>query len=346
MFDRWRKKNGGAAVADPVAEPAPDPTEFLAEVDRLCAENRAGRSAELDRRIRGLRYEAGLAMLAGAGGRPDFVTPAAHVPARGEQSRLPEISADELSPEIVRAAILEAGGLLVRGLIDPERATAMAGDIERAVEVREELTEGAVDPNGLYDELETSDERPITIRNWVKEGGGLLTVDSPHLLFEMLEAFSEVGLRSVVEDYLGERAAISAQKCTMRKATPDVGGAWHQDGSFMGDVRSLNVWVSLSRCGDVAPSMDVVPLRLDGCLETGGEGTWIKSQISPILAQEVAGEIGIVRPIFDPGDALLFDEIFLHQTGSDPEMPNTRYAIESWFFGVSGYPKGYAPIAL
>ncbi len=53
-----------------------------------------------------------------------------------------------------------------------------------------------------------------------------------------------------------------------------------------------------------------------------------------------------MRPIFDPGDALLFDEVFLHQTGSDPEMPNPRYAIESWFFGVSSYPTDYAPIAL
>ena len=51
------------------------------------------------------------------------------------------------------------------------------------------------------------------------------------------------------------------------------------------------------------------------------------------------------RPIFDPGDALLFDDLFLHQTGSDPSMPNTRYAIESWFFGPSAYPDEYVPIA-
>ena len=40
----------------------------------------------------------------------------------------------------------------------------------------------------------------------------------------------------------------------------------------------------------------------------------------------MAGDVGIVRPIFDPGDALLFDHLFLHQTGSDPSMPNPRYA--------------------
>jgi hypothetical protein len=61
--------------------------------------------------------------------------------------------------------------------------------------------------------------------------------------------------------------------------------------------------------------------------------------------QEAAGEVGIVRPIFNPGDALLFDDLMLHQTGSDPEMPNPRYAIESWFFGPSAYPANYVPIA-
>ena len=61
-------------------------------------------------------------------------------------------------------------------------------------------------------------------------------------------------------------------------------------------------------------------------------------QVSQAMAEEAAGDAGIVRPIFEPGDALLFDELFLHQTGSDPSMPKPRYAIESWFFGGSAFP--------
>ena len=57
------------------------------------------------------------------------------------------------------------------------------------------------------------------------------------------------------------------------------------------------------------------------------------------------GMLGIQRPIFEPGDALLFDELFLHQTAADPSMPNNRFAIESWFFGPSHYPDEYVPIA-
>ncbi len=54
----------------------------------------------------------------------------------------------------------------------------------------------------------------------------------------------------------------------------------------------------------------------------------------------------ILRPIFEPGDALLFDELFLHKTASDPEMRNPRYAIENWFFGASAFPGDYVPLAL
>ena len=61
--------------------------------------------------------------------------------------------------------------------------------------------------------------------------------------------------------YLGEPPLLSVHKTTLRKADPSVGGAWHQDGAFMGDVRALNLWLSLSRCGDEAPGLDIVPRR-------------------------------------------------------------------------------------
>ena len=53
-----------------------------------------------------------------------------------------------------------------------------------------------------------------------------------------------------------------------------------------------------------------------------------------------------MRPIFEPGDVLLFDELFLHATATSPEMDRPRYAVECWFFGPSAYPEGYAPLAV
>ncbi len=113
----------------------------------------------------------------------------------------------------------------------------------------------------------------------------------------------------------------------------------------MGPVRSLNLWLSLSRCGDVAPGLDLVPRRLDHLVAARPTRRCSTIQISQAKAEEAAGDTPIIRPIFEPGDALFFDELFLHQTASDPSMPNPRYAIESWFFGASAFPEDYAPIA-
>jgi hypothetical protein len=162
----------------------------------------------------------------------------------------------------------------------------------------------------------------------------------------MFEMFDEAGLPSLVSRYLGERALISVHKTTLRKADPSVPGAWHQDGFFMGPVRSLNLWLSLSRCGDEAPGLDIVPRRLDYLVTTATEEAALDYTISQRKAEEAAAGIPIIRPIFEPGDALFFDELFLHQTGSDPSMPGPRFAIENWFFGGSAFPAEYAPLAV
>ena len=139
---------------------------------------------------------------------------------------------------------------------------------------------------------------------------------------------------------------VTGHKTTLRKAEPQVGGAWHQDGKFMGQVKALNLWLSLSHCGDDAPGLDLVPRRLDEHVTTETDETMLPNQVSQRIAEEAAGGRRILRPIFEPGDALLFDELFLHKTGSDPQMPNPRFAVENWFFGGSAFPPDYAPLAV
>ena len=349
VFGRKTSRNGGAvAEARPEVKDArklADQGNLDAAIELLTEANRAGRTLEVEREIRRLRHLAGLRLLADAGGNPSYAEPGGELPEPGPQSRIPELTPDQLTPGLLRASILEYGCLLVRGLIERDAAEQMASGIDRAFDVRDRLAPGESDPDGYYDEMEPEPPHAIEGRPWDQEGGGVLAVDSPRLFFEMVEGFRAAGLETLIQEYLGEDPAISAEKCTLRKAMPEVGGAWHQDGRFLGDVRSLNVWLSLSRCGDVAPSMDVVPRRLDDYAPAGTEGTVLNYQVAQAVAERMAGEAGIVRPIFDPGDALLFDHLFLHQTGSDPSMPNPRYAVESWFFGPSGYPTEYVPIA-
>jgi hypothetical protein len=349
LFGRKGSRDG-VAVAEirpelKAARELADQGDLDAAVELLTEANRAERALDVEREIRRHRHLAGLRLMADADERPSYAEPAGELPEPGPQSRIPELTPDQLTPGLLRASILEYGCLLVRGLIEREVAERMASGIDQAFDVRVRLAPGESDPDGYYDEMEPEPPHAIEGRPWVQEGGGVLAVDSPRLFFEMVEGFRAAGLETLIREYLGERPAISAEKCTLRKAMPEVGGAWHQDGRFLGDVRSLNVWLSLSRCGDVAPSMDVVPRRLDDYAPAGTEGTVLNYQVAQAVAERTAGEAGIVRPIFDPGDALLFDHLFLHQTGSDPSMPNPRYAVESWFFGPSGFPTEYVPIA-
>ena len=347
---RFRRREGGGTATvelppEALIEWEDSTSELEAEIDRLAEANRRQRERETERRLLRLRHLAGVRALEAAGAGAEFAAPdAAALPADG--GALPEFSRADLTPGLLRAAILRDGCALVRGLIDREAALRFADRIERSFAERERHERGEPEDDGYYEEfVPNRHSNGVAERPWIKAGGGVLAADSPAATFEMFELFRAAGLAPLVDEYLGEPGLISVHKTTLRKASPSVPGAWHQDGSFMGPVRSLNLWLSLSRCGDVAPGLDLVPRRLDHLVATGTDDAMLEIQVSQAKAEEAAGELGILRPIFEPGDALFFDELFLHQTASDPSMPKPRYAIENWFFGSSSFPSDYAPIA-
>lgn len=340
--------NGAATIAEsPFAEEFEGSTEELfAEIDRLTEARRANPDRDLERRLLYLRHQAGIRILDEGDKQPQHPEPDNAALPVGDG--LPEILPSDLTPALLRAGIMRDGCLLVRGLFDRDRALGFAAQIDRAFEERERHLAGERVADGYYDEI-TLGERfeKLIVREWIKQGGGLLAPDSPMLTFEMIEMFKDAGVPQLVEGYLGEPGLLSVHKTTLRKAEPSVDGAWHQDGAFMGEVRSVNMWTSLSRCGDVAPGLDLVPRRLDHLAASAmPDDPTLYYLVSDETAREEAGEKGILRPIFEPGDALFFDELFLHQTALDPAMTETRYAIESWFFGGSAFPSKYAPIAV
>lgn len=172
--------------------------------------------------------------------------------------------------------------------------------------------------------------------------------DSPRMFFELVETFAETGLHQTVTDYLGERPATSLKKCTLRRVPVDAGNVWHQDAAFMGaDLRTVNVWVALSDCGgddsDV-PALDVVPRRFDQLVETGTHGVVFANFVGLPVVEREAGPAGIVRPRFSAGDALLFDDLFLHATATSPTMTRPRYALECWLFAPSLIPPEQGPL--
>lgn len=343
MWPRRRKNGGsGSALADP---PVASLEELRAEIARLTAANREAPSRDTERQILSRRHLAAIRIMEAAPAHPEYA--AADGEGLPEAGGLPEASPAELTPQRLRAGILSDGCMLVRELVPRADALEFAAEIDRAYAEREQLEAGATPSESYYEEFQPDPRFEAPWRPWIKMGGGLLAADSPRLCFQMMELFDAAGVPGLVSGYLGESALISVHKTTLRKAEPSVSGAWHQDGSFMGPVRALNLWLSLSRCGDEAPGLDILPRRLDHYLAKGtGGGADLSWTISDEEVEQAANGTPVIRPIFEPGDALFFDERFLHKTGSDPSMQGPRFAVESWFFGGSAFPGEYAPIAV
>lgn len=345
MIFRRRKSAAAVAEREPEIAAGRSTEELLDEVESLTRSNHESPDPDAEQRLVELRHAAGIRLMDEAETGAAYPEPAF--------DRLPDRNGDlagiqpaDLSPEVIRAGILRDGCLLVRGLVDRDAALAVAEDIDRAFEARDAADGGGSGDPRYYSEFMPAPAfRESLGRDWIAGGGGLWAADSPRLLFEMLDTFDRAGLREAIQGYLGEPPVISVQKCTLRRVDPDAGRGWHQDGAFMGDVRALNVWLSLSRCGDEAPGLDVVPRRLEEIVPTGTEGAMFEWSVSEQVAEKAAGETGVLRPIFEPGDVLLFDELLLHSTAAEPEMQKSRWAIESWFFGASASPAEYSPLA-
>jgi Phytanoyl-CoA dioxygenase (PhyH) len=349
-------KSLGRRLRGTEAEGTGAPEQSTAEVEELSAaidRNRASRTLDGDRELLKLRHRLGARLVRES--RPEPDDNAAKFPSL-DDSGLAVAERGKLDGRLIRGGIEEHGYVLVRGLVDREDALGLAARIESAFQARDDPDRG----DGLYEEfVPEAPYPPVRGRSWVTIGGGLLAADSPPVFFEMAEIFERVGLRRVIAEFLDEPTTVSVEKSTLRRADPGPPGGWHQDGSFMGDTRALNVWLALSDCGVDAPGLEFVPRRLDDLLITGGEGSGAEhldspeeGEVSPktVLvapqdAERAAGEVGLKNPRFEPGDVMLFDDRFLHRTASDPGMSNPRYAIESWFFGASGFPRDYVPLA-
>jgi hypothetical protein len=319
-----------------------DDAALEAEIERLIEVNRSEPEAERERMLLHLRNLLAIRRL--ENGEEDLGHPEPDY-GRLPEGPLMEIEPADLTPALLRAGILSGGCVLVRGLVDRERSELLATEVERCfVEQARHEVRRSFD-HRYYTPFEHDPRRGLgLLREWIKEGGGVPAVDSPLLSFQLGEAFDEAGLPDLVQGYLGSPPLISADKTTLRKAQPTVSGAWHQDGKFMGQVRALNLWLSLSDCGRDAPGLDLVPRRLNEHVPTRTDDARMLNQVSQRAAETAAGDLPIMRPVFEPGDALLFDELFLHKTASDPSMRRPRYAVESWFFAPSGFPENYVPL--
>jgi hypothetical protein len=317
----------------------------LDAIDLLRASNLEQPDPDVERRLAQVRHDA-YTRLEGGNGFAEWPVPIADLERSGP-AFIPQIERGELDAEVVRRSILGHGCLRVQGLLDRATTEDFVDGIELALSIRAEGPEfEAQQADSWFNALPLPrDEAKWLGRHWVAGSGGLLTCDSPKLLFRMFEAYEAAGLHRVITDYLGERPVLGANKCTLRRVPTTANTDWHQDGAFLGaGIRALNVWVALSDCGVDSPGIDVVPRRFDAVVETGTGGAIFDWAVGPAVVEQLSVDAPVQRPEFSAGDALLFDDLFLHRTGVEPSMARPRYAIESWFFARSSYPEGQVPI--
>ena len=329
------------------AEAAERNGDLLRAIQLLDRAVHLGAPAEAEYRMVELRHRA-FACLDVTAGFPTWPPRAPSSESDGVLGSVPTIERSQLTSDRLRINLLAHGCLHVRGVLNAFTVEQLVGGIDRALEEWASLRRPYARRTGSpwFDPLAVDEpERSALGRKWVNNSGGLLTADSPRMLFLLLDALEAAGLRTVVSDYLGERPAFSANKCTIRRVPVDSDAGWHQDGAFLGgDVRALNIWLALTPCGTDAPGLDVLPRRLDHLVETGSHGSYFDWAVGADLVRELARETPIVRPQFEAGDALIFDDLFLHRTAVDPSMTRCRHAVETWCFAPSAYPRGHVPI--
>lgn len=232
----------------------------------------------------------------------------------------------------------------MRGLVDSEQSQTLVKGIEKAFDAcAAARAEAPVEETRPWYARFPVDG--LHARNWVEEGGGVWVADSPRVAYDLVKLFKETHIDKLIGDYLGERPALSVGKWTLRNVPCTSGTDWHQDGAFLGsDIRTVNLWITLSDCGIDAPGLDIVSRRIPRIVQTGTDGALFDWSVGQGMVDIVAEDTPVTSPVFARGDAMLFDQLFLHRTGVKPGMTRSRWAIESWFFAPSSYASKQEPL--
>lgn len=261
------------------------------------------------------------------------------------ETDLIELTANEATPDVVGGAVQHHGCALLRGVLDQPTVERLIGDIDAAFEGLIAANEGrpveATSP--WYVPLASHPDFPP---DQVDERANLrwyrvCTMDSPRAMFDVIAAYEAAGIGDLVRSYLGGRPVLTASKWALRRMPKRKLSGWHQEASVFppGPWRTLNVWLTLTACGDDAPGLDVVPRREREVYPVEGGFMMTAGQFA-----KVAADAPIASPRYQPGDAMVFDQYLIHKTNTQHTMESQRHSIESWFFAPSDHPVELGPI--
>jgi hypothetical protein len=310
-------------------------------LDELTAENRAARSSAVERELVALRHRAVDAVPRSAPDHwpPEVVDPFPDV------DGVPEIDATRVDVERLAGGIVHHGCLALRGLFDAATVDRVVAGIDAAIEEWDHRDEAGPPDDPWLVAFDPGPGRDVGgLRKWVADRKGIWLADAPRLTFEILDIVGRTGVLRAIAEHFGERPAFSLEKSTLRRTPPqDRIATWHQDGAFLDPgVRTVNLWIALTTCGGDAtvPGLDVFPKRFPELVVEPAAPAAAHS-VGFETIDRLAEETPPIRPPFEAGDALLFDELFLHRTGISPGMDRDRYALECWFFAPSRAPASY-----
>lgn len=320
-------------------EERPEPDDVVETLDRLVEMSPAARPVGADVVMRDLRRRAATVLPRTSTREP---WPPAYVdPFPDLERALPEVDSGQVSTAVVGGSVQHHGCLVVRGLFGPEKVDMMVDLIDNAIDNHDA---GGRDPSG-YSPVDTGVANDANLRRRTRNNGGVWLADSPRATSLVMHELTEAGVVGAMTEHFGTRPFFSLQKSTLRRVEPEARiTAWHQDGSFLDDdVRTMNVWIALTDCGGSHPAsgLEVVPTRMESILDVDREMG--RAAVPFDVVDRIAEEIPVLRPEFTAGDALIFDERFLHRTHLDPGLTERRYALECWFFAPSHVTAAYEP---
>jgi hypothetical protein len=315
---------------------------FATEIAALSDANRARLEPATERELMRLRHESFLALARErVPARPASFATAKPIPV-DRSAGLP-VAHGLPDAETVRTTIHTHGSLIVRGLIGAAGVRRLRSAVETAIAAREHVLSGTATEESMAWYSEFAPIKHADVRSFT-HSSGVLAADSPRGVFELTEVFREHGVSRLASDFLGGPPVLSVEKSVFRRVAPRPFASWHQDGAFLGEnSRTLDVWIALSDCGKTAPSLEVLPRRVARVLPTGAFFSWDLDEKE--IRKEFPGFTTVLAQ-FEPGDAILFDQLCVHRSGHAEGMTESRLAIECWFFAAESVPQEYTGFVL
>ncbi len=266
---------------------------------------------------------------------------------------VPEIAATDLTLERLRTAVAKHGGIIVRNMFSQASVDTLIVAADRVIDACADPAATVPasayhnPPENLRTIMPNRDRELANTRSFHRNSGSAMCVEAPSVAEALLQLYERHGLKQLMTEYLGEPPCLSAKKWVLRRSKLPVAEAgWHQDGAFMGtNLNSLNMWIPLNKCGGRtgAPGLDVVPQRLyEIASAEGAQFNWSVSD--SMVTDRYTEDQAVVMPEFNAGDAFFFDHLYLHRTQYRTDFTKLRYAVETWFFGASSFPKNQIPL--